>query len=229
MSLFRVWYDDSNDRTEIARFKADDFVDVQDYLLKHFIKEGKQEEIEETDFGLMWNEFTPDECLEQHKADEIEGAEDEDYNPCDMCGGCSAGFSIEGVEEPTEDEFAFKTMRGTNDYYDLTKRKELEKKLEQLKAQYYRLSEQLSKDIDFVGPAAPTRAINQCNNEILTIEQWLREGIEKAPDWDKTLSGAWKKSPEHGVAALLLSSATPQEALSPELREKSKKLMKELE
>jgi len=198
MSLFRVWYDDSNDRDEIARFKADDFDEVQEYLLKNFIKEDQQEKVEETDFGLEWNQFEPDECIEQHKADkdcdacifgphhglrckdsnlECEAFEyDEDYNPCDMCDGCSAGFEIEEVEEPTEDEFEFKTIQGTNDYYDLTK----------------------------------------------------PEGQEKAPDWDKTLSGAWKKSPEHGIAALLLNPITPQEALSNELKEKSKKLLEEL-
>jgi len=228
MTLFRVWYFDSNDREEIARFKADDFEDVQDYLLKHFIKEGKQEEIEETDFGLMWNQFEPDECIEQHRADGVEEARDEDYNPCDMCDGCEAGFSIEEIEDPTEDEFEFKTIQGTNDYYDLTIRKSLEKKLEQIETQYERLSEQLSKDVDFFGLAAPTRKINQCNDERVRLIKLLATEVEKADDWDKTLSGAWKKSPEHGIAALLLNPITPQEALSDELKEKSKKLMEEL-
>lgn len=48
----------------------------------------------------------------------------------------------------------------------------------------------------------------------------------KSPDHDKTLSDAWKKGDSVGLAALLLSTHTPQEALSPELKEKSIDILK---
>ena len=228
MALFRVWSWDQNDRCEIARFKADTFDEVQAYLLEHFIKEEGRDDVEETEHGLEWSESTPEECIEQRKADEVEDADEEDYSPCDSCDGCVAGFEIEEIEEPEADEFEFKTIQGTNEYYDLTKRKVLEESLKQLKEQHDRLEKKWEADVEFAGPAAPNQSLNRCNANIVTVEKLLATEVEKADDWNKTLSGAWKKSPEHGIAALLLSSATPQEALSDELKEKSRKKLEEL-
>ena len=253
MSLFRVWSWDSNDRTEIAHFKADAFEEVQTYLLEHFIKEEGRDDVDKTNFGLEWMENDPDECAEQSEdrlcpicreeitltgktsdgrligsckdAFTIEQWND-DYSPCDSCDGCTAGFEIEEVENPTDDEYEFKTIQGTNEYYDLTKRKVLEESLKQLKEQHDRLEKKWEADVEFCGPAAPNQSLNRCNANIATVEKLLATEVEKADDWDKTLSGAWKKSPEHGIAALLLSSATPQEALSDELIEKSKELLR---
>ena len=245
MSLFRIWNYDFNDRCEIARFKADDFDEVQEYLLKNFIWEESQERVEKTDFGLEWNEFTKEECIEQHAEDKdcdacIYGPNhglrckesnlecvafelDPDYDPCNMCDGCITGFEIEEVEDPTDDEFEFKTIYGTNEYYDLTIRKALEKKLEEAEKQYYSVSEDPLKGTDVL-----TKLMNQYRNERYRIIRLLETEVEKAEDWNKKLSGAWNKSPKHGIAALLLSKITPQGALSEELKERSKKKLEEI-
>ena len=204
--LFAIYHFDYNDRDEIARFKAKTFEDVQAYLLKNFIKEGQQDKIGETDFGLEWDENYPDECRKQRAIDEDKEL-DEDENPCDMCDGCTAGFEIDEIEEPEDDEFEFRTIYGTNEYYDLTKLKEWCDNCETI--------------------FCPDRY-----NAMIDIKcplDYNPDDIAKADDWDKTLSGAWRKSPEHGIAALLLNPITPQEGLSKELIESSKKKLAELD
>ena len=64
VNLYRIWSFDSNDRREIARIKAFDFETVQEFLLNTFIKPEYQQNIELTDYGLEWNNNTPEECLE---------------------------------------------------------------------------------------------------------------------------------------------------------------------
>jgi len=119
MSLYRIWIYNSNDRRETARIKATDFDVVQQFLLSDFIKPEHREEVELTEYGLEWLDGDPEEC-KQHQDLDSEDRDDPDYNPCEYCDGCNAGFQIEEVEDPDPEDYSFLTIFGTNDYYDLT-------------------------------------------------------------------------------------------------------------
>jgi len=133
VKLYRIWSFDSNDRSEIARAIAANFETVQDYLLKEFIKPEFRNEVEITDYGLQWNSNTPKECLEyadpetyeyETKEELTQAFNNDEINLCEFCEGCTAGFQIEELEKPTGlhfgETFEFKTIFGTNDFYDLT-------------------------------------------------------------------------------------------------------------
>lgn len=121
IKLYRIWSFDYNDRREIARAIARDFETVQDYLLNEFIKPEFREDIELTDYGLEWDE-TPDletALQEGYVKNEEEYEEYMQYGEADI-----RGFQIEEIEQPSGlywgEEFHFKTIFGTNDFYDLT-------------------------------------------------------------------------------------------------------------
>lgn len=147
--LYRIWLFDSNDRREIARILAFDFETVQKFLLEEFIKPEFRKDVEEWEYGLQWDANTPEECLKyvdkscescKHRLtnenldDYCELKEiidtckkyklDQNYNPCEFCDGCLTGFQIEEIENPDGkswgETFEFKTIMGTNDFYDLT-------------------------------------------------------------------------------------------------------------
>jgi len=98
---------------------------------------------------IVWNEFEPEDCiglmdkdctsckyappdLTQTKCDKTNKTQlemvsedceyyqiDKDYNPCESCDvGCMHGLNIEEVDYDIEREF--KTIYGTNEYWDLT-------------------------------------------------------------------------------------------------------------
>ena len=145
--LFSIYYFSYDNRSEIARIKSFDYDTVQNFLLTQYIKPEHREEIEKTDYGLEWFENTNEDCLLyvalcdkcKHCIDSYSinqacelglscGIEtcsrftlDKSYNACDYCESlCLRGFSIEEFTEPTENDYSFKTIYGTNEYFDLT-------------------------------------------------------------------------------------------------------------
>jgi len=241
MSLFRIWMWEQNDRREVARFKAEEFEDVQQYLLKKFIKEECQDDIELTECGLEWMNQDPEQCLkeidiEDLTEDEVEAHTEGEYCPCETCEGCLMGYHLEEIEEADGvswgETWEFKTIQGTNEFYDLTIRTKLEKKLEQLKEQHKRLEAIWERDVRFAGPAAPNKRLNECNAEIWKIEKLLNTEVEKSEDWNSLLTKAWKKDPQLGVSALILSTIEThpelKEGFSKELIERSKKDLEQL-
>ena len=118
IKLYRIWSGDSNDRSEIARIKAKNFETVQDFLLQEFIKPEFRDQIEKTEFGLEWNTRTPEECFEDLSEEEQSKISIDDV--CMCCDGCTTYLQIEEIEKPDSKSFEFKTIWGTNEYYDLT-------------------------------------------------------------------------------------------------------------
>jgi len=122
--LYRIWYSDGNDRSESARILACDFDVVQEFLLKTFIEPESQGEIELTDFGLEWSECDLRECQKIAKEDNPEITEEDLEDICSMCDNPNMKyFEIEELEDFDKSELEFKTIYGTNDFYDLTKDK----------------------------------------------------------------------------------------------------------
>jgi len=118
--LFRIWYFTQNDRSEIARVKANEFDDVQEFLKADFIKKEFQNQVEQTDIGLEWMENTPEKCFEELTSEEKTQYKGDITEICNGCDGCCAGFQIEEIEQPQKEDFELKTIYGTNDFYDLT-------------------------------------------------------------------------------------------------------------
>lgn len=122
--LYRIWYYDYNDRREVARVKSSDFDKVVQFLKNHFIEPKYLDDVHETDYGISWSDSTPQECFEIRDLDEDVTIDDICFN----CGiDCTVGFHAEELEEPDLDDFEYKTIYGTNEYYDLDDPKETEK------------------------------------------------------------------------------------------------------
>jgi len=72
----------------------------------------------------------------------------EDFNPCETCEGCTVGLQIEEIEKPSGvtfgETFEFKTIMGTNDFYDLTtKRARKSKDFNPLLARAWKIKPQM--------------------------------------------------------------------------------------
>jgi hypothetical protein len=115
IKLYRIWSYDSNDRSETARAIARDYETVLQFVKKTFIDleelRKNNVELEETEMGLEWCES----CV---------NCEGKDTEECNMCEIQLSGYQIEEIETPDSinfgETFDFKTIFGTNDFYDLT-------------------------------------------------------------------------------------------------------------
>ena len=116
--LYRIWFFNSNNRGEMARILSNSFEQVQDFILNSsdFINQQYKDEIEKTDFGLEWNICK--ECRENQKNQRYEDFEEQ----CNFCECYLEGYQIEELEDYTKEECDFKTIFGTNDFYDLTEK-----------------------------------------------------------------------------------------------------------
>jgi len=180
--LFRIWYFTENDRRETARIKAYDFESVQKFLLDEFIKPEFRDQVDLDEYGLSWMDNEPKECLEQMRLDEPDNKEykDEDFNPCESCDGCTVGFQIEEVEEPDGkswgETWEFKTIYGTNDFWDLTKDKpEKSPNWNPLLAHAWKISPQTGCDM-LVGL---TKFCSKCGEMKILLQSGLCEECEK--------------------------------------------------
>lgn len=111
--LFRIWYSDSNNRSEYARAKANDIEEVIEWLQKDFFKPEALEILNidinsDTQAFIDW----------QEEPEEDQELTEEELDAYD--GGITYSLEIVEIEEPEPEDFEFKTIYGTNDYYDLT-------------------------------------------------------------------------------------------------------------
>jgi len=115
--LYRLWHGSENNRSEIARFRAEDFETVSDYVRKEFIApeaEITDEQGDEMNLILIF-----DVCKN------CEAKKDDDFDE-ETCEYCETGEWLQ-IEQYDEIEPKFETIMGTNDFYDLTKPKGEEK------------------------------------------------------------------------------------------------------
>jgi hypothetical protein len=113
--LFKVIYSDGNDRSEYIRIKAEDEETALNWLKGYFFKPEALNDVTEEDNFLTWMECDKDECAKVNDVSE----EDKEF----MCEGCEQSNSyleLEEIEDTTEEE-DFKTIYGTNEFFDLTK------------------------------------------------------------------------------------------------------------
>ena len=123
MALYRIWYFTQNNRSEIARIKANNYLQAERFIMEsnEFLDQSITENLDfnidsDGEFGFIeWNDNEPSGCLEY--SDDPEITED---NICESCMGCNVGFQIEEVEDPEPSDYEFKTVKGSNEYYDLT-------------------------------------------------------------------------------------------------------------
>jgi len=203
---------DNNDRREIGRVKAEEYEHVEQLILYGFIKPEHREDIEITDYGLEWNELTPEICFKEYASqeyydpDEWEEIRYDNSILCETCDGCTQGIHIEEIEDPDGESwgetFEFKTIFGSNDYYDLTQ--------PQIKAMIQSI------EVDKIPNP------EEC-------WEWISEHA-KAEDWNPLLSSAWKEDPQKGVAALIVTTVEDhpelKEGFDPKLLKDSKEKLK---
>jgi len=125
--LYRIWYSDGNDRDEYARVKATNTDQVIQWLKDTYFKPEALEQIMidytmENEAIITWYEGPPcNECTISAK----------DTNKCEeKCEYNETTYSlqIEEIEEPESNDYEYKTIYGTNDYYDLTQDKPVKAK-----------------------------------------------------------------------------------------------------
>jgi len=110
MALYRIWYGDDNDRGEIARAKADDMDQVIDLIKREFLKKDVEYEEEGDDDDLILILDICSDCEYRDKLDE----DGERY-----CENCTRTEWIQ-IERDDDVKPEFKTIFGSNDFYDLT-------------------------------------------------------------------------------------------------------------
>jgi len=115
--LYRIWESDGNDRDEYARVKANDSDQVIQWLKNTYFKPEALEQLDIDDSVIFWNDCDKEECAKLNNV----SIESEDFEVmCDSCETAQRSLSIEEIENPTPEDFEYKTIYGTNEFYDLT-------------------------------------------------------------------------------------------------------------
>jgi len=204
--LYRIFMSDYNDRREVGRVKALESQvesgELMEWLKKSYIKPEGQDMIEEHDdgynFGISVMNGSPEECKENAHGD---------------CQSCIHFIQYECVKEH-------------NIYFDINC-KDYEFDEDNNPCEYCDLGCDIYIMLERIEEPEPSdysyRTIFGGNDyfDITSGEE------VKAEDWDARIVAANQKDPQLGVAALLLSSATPREALSDELAERSRRELEE--
>ena len=86
---------------------------MQEWAIEHFIKEEYRQDIECTEIGIEWSKC--EDCtahldLTNETKEEI----------CESCEDSTEGIQIEEIEEIDDEDLSFKTIYGTNEFFDLT-------------------------------------------------------------------------------------------------------------
>jgi hypothetical protein len=143
----RSW--DQNDSNTIGVLIADEESDLIKFLVDTYINEESKNRVEIDDYsdyaGIKWNEFSPEECLEIMK--EQDPDYDPDSWPCDYCGGCESGITLEPFDPESPEDLIYRVLWGETETYVLTK--DTVKKLEDwepLMTLALKLSEKLKRD-----------------------------------------------------------------------------------
>jgi len=129
MSLYRIWWSDSNDRNELARAKATDIDQVIEFVKAEFLKpETELYDIDYQEYGVYMMIDACKDCeFKDCRGCDPELEADINREQCRLCleykatvcENCEHSEYIEIQEDPdTEPEL--KTIFGTNDYHDLT-------------------------------------------------------------------------------------------------------------
>lgn len=108
--LYRLWHGNDNNRAEIARFKAIDAEAVADYVKKDFLAHDTEITNE---FGDEISQYLEFDLCKTCRAESGDNFDDED------CEYCEKAEWVQ-IEQDDDIEADFKTIYGTNDYYDLT-------------------------------------------------------------------------------------------------------------
>ena len=109
--LYRLWHGNENNRSEIARFKAEDFETVSDYVRKEFVvPEADITDEFGDEFSLYLNFDVCKDC---------EAKKEDDFNE-ERCWDCQISEWLQ-IEQHDEIEPKYDTIYGTSEFYDLTK------------------------------------------------------------------------------------------------------------
>jgi len=120
MKLYRIFTFTAESRREVGRalIRVGDESEALQWLIREWVVEEKQEEVEEFDFefGLGFELFT---CSES----DVEECQ-KVYETDDPCADCMEppkwGLILEEMEEWDESDLRYKTIYGTNEFYDFT-------------------------------------------------------------------------------------------------------------
>jgi len=124
MSLYRIWWGTSNNRSEFAHIKANDIDKVIDFVKSEFLEPDTEFYSEDGDSEHLY--LMIDLCKDCDK-EELRRLNDieSDY---DLCESCEMSEYIEILEDNDTEE-DFKTIMGTNEFYDLTNPEQTQKAL----------------------------------------------------------------------------------------------------
>jgi hypothetical protein len=128
MNLYRIYWGDSNDRSELGRVKARDIDQAVEYAIKQYLNNNidREELIHDIDYQ------GPDHCYvmlnacldcEYYNLNEKEQKEYREFNdifedePCEYCEQSTAYLEIYQDNEEKEE---YKTIFGVNEYADLS-------------------------------------------------------------------------------------------------------------
>ena len=111
--LYRIWFGTSNDRSELGRATADDIDQVIELVKTEYLKP----DTEFYDIDYQGN----DQVYLM-----IDLCKDCEFQDSEYCMDCETSEYVE-ITEDTEAEAEYKTIFGTNEYYDLTDPQNAEK------------------------------------------------------------------------------------------------------
>lgn len=123
--LFSIYHSDGNDRQETYRFKAFDASDVVDYIVKEWFKPDFQDSLEtdwqdENNAFITWSNCDKADCAESNN---VELDSEAQMDLCEFCEVGNSYFEVSEYEQPTQKDFKFNTIEGTNNFIDLTQEK----------------------------------------------------------------------------------------------------------
>lgn len=109
--LFKIVESDGNDRDTYAHVKANSLTDVIEWLKKTYFKPEALDLLtidkqSDTEAFIMWTD-----CGD---------CENKNIDECEYCEIPSSYLEITEIQNPNSEDFEFKTIYGTNEYYDLT-------------------------------------------------------------------------------------------------------------
>ena len=119
--IYRIFQSDGNDRSEISRVKSKDIDKVVEFIKSYYIKEEYQDDFEEDGDPEYSIYLISNRCSCQDDCDTLR---EDPESACESCEGSYLSFEIERDDE-TEREY--KTIYGTDEFFDLDKKPSFDK------------------------------------------------------------------------------------------------------